>query len=375
MPIKGKQILDDSLQLQKLSSGIKILDSTSKLGVNKTASEFTDPNEYVTKQYVDDLSDDIDNETIVIDGSTLKVNIKTPVDSDEIAIIIDGTNGIHLNNSDITATILTGDGLTSSLNGDNKKTLSVNYGTAGNQVNADVIPTVGYMWNTSAISGASIQDILIAFDSDISTLNATTSGEVYTFQNGITETINIVRLGGDLTQNTTINGDSGSYSLTINEMSAVTLATQSGSSLIVGTSNTTYTQGGSSSAGIQYAGDYSSGYTLRSLVDKAYVDNEITSASTSGYTVWDTLEVTGSGVSGTSGQVSYLGAITFEDAIDEATVYVNGVRVQVPTEAYFDTPGNAIPAPGSTLYFDLDQLGYDIETDDELMITYLLTQQ
>lgn len=720
MPIKGKQILDDSLELKKLSSGIKILDSSSKLGVNKLASQFTDPNEFVTKQYVDDLSDDIDNETIIIDGNTLKVNVKSPVNSDEIGIVIDGTNGIHLNKSDISATILSGDGLTSSVNGDGEKTLSVNYGTNANEVNADLIPTVGYTWNTSALTGASIQDVLIAFDSDISTLNAATSGEVYNFQSGITETTNIVRLGGDLTQDTIISGDSGAYSLTINDMSAITLSTQAGSSIVVGSGNTTYTQGGSSSAGIQYAADYSATYTTRSLVDKQYVDTEITNnkltiaagstdylsinsdelsiktlavtdvitdnnsgtnfgdwytnnyttlnstegpieegdvliltninsstevwmnnggtsgttldftqiqtaavsdsyirslisanngvtytpasglielggsltknttisgdsnsfelsgvstttisgvstnisgitslnindgsssglsidldsldivtsgkelilnngehvlslnpttneavftdsvgiglqyaadysanytnrtlvdkeyvdseitnnvstvsvtngltefsagtygiggdltqnttisgntgsygltineistltlstqsgyslvmngtaiftdttnskgleyaadysanftdeslitkryvdaeiaiATTSGHTVWETLEATGSGVSGTSGQVSYLGAITFGDAIDEANVYVNGIRVQVPTEAYFDTPGNDTPAPGSTLYFDLDQLGYDIESDDEIIITYLITQ-
>jgi len=819
MPIKGKQILDDSMNLKKLSTGIKILDPGSKMGVNKPTASFTDPNEYVTKQYVDDLSDDIDNETIIVDGGVLKVNIKNPVDSDEIAIIVDGTNGIHLNRSDISSTIISGNGLSetidingnktidvdtislagdgllgtsgvfsvdlvnlsntflnkvdttsqtvisnvtfqsditfnssalstktqfeftnnqefvsklyvdsvahgidwkesallatnielssgwtynidsfgsstsgyldtlvfsgtiigsdidtastsglttgdrilvknqsdlkqngiyeltsvdtltrasdhdgspqseisggnaifieygtyintgwllqgqgslipniddmnwtqfsgagsiiagagliktgdtidielatnsglkfdvggaagkllidaktpastdiaiqliggvhilksdvsgtiinstgllSSVDGDGIKTLSVDligiagnglsstsgqlivnvdnstieivsdilqlkangvnnthidYGTAGNQVNASYIPTVNYNWLGSAISGDNIQNILQALDSDIQSIGGATTAsnglnknindiqlggfliqdttingdngshflsfigmEALTFNinnggsfvmnatdniftdstisqegikyaadysanfvdrslvdkqyvdnvfsnisatNGLTEySEGTIGLGGTLTQNTTISGATGAYNLTINQIGTLNLATQSGFSLVMnGSAIFTDT---ANSKGLEYAADYSANFIDESLITKRYVDDQIDIHSTSSLSQWDTLEVTGFGVSGTSGQVSYLGSISFGNAIDEATVYINGVRLLVPTEAYFDTPGNTIPSFGSVLYFDLDQLQYDIEVDDEIMITYLL---
>ena len=652
MPIKGKQISDNSLDLKKVSGGINILPSDAKLGINKLVSEFTDPNEYITKAYVDDLSDDVDNDTIVVDGTVLKVNLKDPVASDEIGLSVDGTNGIFLAKSFVSATVLGGLGLDSTVDGDGIKTLDVkalsivpgqevkvrfgtagdlvidyddfsdkldkvdgttqtvasdvnfngiitfnndaltiknsqdftnlnefvskgyvdsvaqgidwkesvliatdqdlitgwtytidptgsstsgyqdtlsfssgiagfhidsgstsglvigdrilvkdqtdqkqngiysltssttltratdqdgspsfevsggnavfiesgtyvndgyvlqgtgnlalnvddlawiqfsgagqitagaglsklgdtmdvelatnaglefdaigvagklqinvddatvelatnvlrvkanginnthiDYGTNGNQVYADSIPTEGYVWMGTANSGDSIQEILQSLDSDIAAADLTTAS------NGITETGNNIELGGTLTQNTTIDGDGGLYNFVVNDLNTLTLATSSGYSLSMN-GTATFTDTGSS-AGLSYFADYSANYTDRSLVDAGYVNSQIAKASTAGDTRWETVEITGFFGSGTSGLVSYLGSITFGNAIDDANVYVNGIRVQVPSEASFGTNGESVPSPGDTLYFNIPTLGYNIEDCDELMITYL----
>lgn len=52
--IHGKQIKDNSLAIQKLSNGVKLLPSDSLLGINKISSEFTNDNEFVNKRYIDE---------------------------------------------------------------------------------------------------------------------------------------------------------------------------------------------------------------------------------------------------------------------------------------------------------------------------------
>ena len=441
------------------------------------------------------------------DAGKLQIDAKTPASTD---VGIQLTGGVHILKSDISATIVDGTGLTSSVDGDGIKTLNldtttlagaglegttgifnvnvddstieivsdtlqvkangindthIDYGTAGTQVSSDSIPTLGYNWLGTSVSGESIQSILETLDSDIQSVGGAT-----TASNGLNKNINDIQLGGDLTSNVVISGDTGLYDLTMNDMKSLTLATTSGYSLVldetsaiftdtlnskgleyatdysanftnnslitkayvdanIGGGNTTTAGNGltmvgdsvelggsltqnttidgasgaynfvvndintltlatssgyslsmngsatftddKSSAGLAYNADYSANYVDRSLVDKGYVDSEILSSSTSGYSAWDTLETSGSGVSGTSGLVSYQGAITFGEAIDEATVFVNGVRLKVPLEASFGTSGEAQPAPGDTLYFDLDVLDYDIDSADEIMITYL----
>lgn len=439
------------------------------------------------------------------DAGKLQIDAKTPASTD---IGIQLTGGVHLLKSDISATIIDGTGLTSTVDGDGIKTLDVDtttlaglglegstgvfninvddttieivtdtlqikangintthvdFGTNGNQVNADVIPTLGYGWLGTAPNGGSIQDILESLDTDIQSVGGAT-----TASNGLTKVVNDIQLGGLLSSNTTIGGVDGAYNFTVNDVNTLTLATSSGHSLVMngaatftdtanssglvyaadysanftanslvtkayvdangGGNNTTAGNGlamngdavelggtlyknttidgasgaynfivngvntltlatnsgyslsmnGSaiftdtgSSAGLAYAADYSANFTTESLITKRYVDNEIAIATTSGNSTWDTLEATGSAVSGTSGLVSYLGAITFGTAIDEATVYVNGVRLLVPDEAAFGVGGETTPAPGDTLYFDLDVLGYDIDSADKIMITYL----
>jgi hypothetical protein len=51
--IKGKQIKDDSLDLNKIKGGSKVLPSTATLGSAKTVAEITSDNEFTTKGYVD----------------------------------------------------------------------------------------------------------------------------------------------------------------------------------------------------------------------------------------------------------------------------------------------------------------------------------
>lgn len=53
MPIKGKQIINNTVDLKKLAGGIKILPSSALLGTNKTVLQITNNKEFTSKEYVD----------------------------------------------------------------------------------------------------------------------------------------------------------------------------------------------------------------------------------------------------------------------------------------------------------------------------------
>lgn len=222
--IKGKQLADNSINLVKLSSGIKLLTSDSKLGINKTPNEITDPKEYITKEYADSLTTGgiiIDNETLIFNSGFLKVNLNTSLVSDKTNISLDGTNGIFLNNIDISSTIITGNSLEQTVDINGIKTIDVNingidnthidFGTSGNQVNSTHIPTSPYNWNT-AISGDSIQNVLEALDNDIQNLSTSGNGSsLVTASNGLTKTGDDISLGGILVENITIDGNENDF--------------------------------------------------------------------------------------------------------------------------------------------------------------------
>jgi hypothetical protein len=104
----------------------------------------------------------------------------------------------------------------------------------------------------------------------------------YTFSNGLSETNRITKWGGTLVQNTELDG---AYSITIGGSVPITsFAIDTTTSI-----NLTYTAGGNSqgllvngtnmtitdavnSKGLIYAGDYTSNFVTRSLVDKGWVD-------------------------------------------------------------------------------------------------------
>jgi hypothetical protein len=181
--------------------------------------------------------------------------------------------------------------------------------------------------------------------------------------NGITKTGNTFKLGGSLIENTTITG--ASYDLSISVDTIDLISTNSQLHLNNGG---LYTDIAGTNGGLKYAADYSSSYTSRSLVDKAYVDAAV---SGSALNEFRTVSATG-GTSGTTGISAYSGAITFPaNAVTDAEVFVNGIKLLVPTDAYFGSSGNAKPSIGHTLYFDITSIGYDIESTDVIQITYL----
>jgi hypothetical protein len=68
--LKGKQIKDSTLDLNKLRSGSKILPNTAKLGTAKTVEQITDIQEYINKGYIDAKIDD-NLETIIATSGVL----------------------------------------------------------------------------------------------------------------------------------------------------------------------------------------------------------------------------------------------------------------------------------------------------------------
>ena len=131
-------------------------------------------------------------------------------------------------------------------------------------------------------------------------------GSTENYRNGITENSGNVELGGLLTKNTTIGSDTNSYTFNvINKSNQINLQAYSGVSTIYafsslnglqpqiesgvmdGSNKSTLYWGRNSMKftdninhrGVEYDADYSANYTNRSLVDKEYVDNSISSNS------------------------------------------------------------------------------------------------
>ena len=96
---------------------------------------------------------------------------------------------------------------------------------------------------------------------------------------------------GSLSGNTTVDADNASF--TLNDAGVITLATRTGNNIVLSDTSDDITMvwsdGSNPSKSIifndnalQYNADYSSDYTSRSLVDKAYVDNEIAGIPSAG---------------------------------------------------------------------------------------------
>jgi hypothetical protein len=81
--IKGKQIKDNSLDLDKIKGGSKVLPNTATLGSAKTVAEITSANEFTTKEFVDtavttkSLFERIDTSGKVTYGTSLQELIDT----------------------------------------------------------------------------------------------------------------------------------------------------------------------------------------------------------------------------------------------------------------------------------------------------------
>ncbi len=104
-----------------------------------------------------------------------------------------------------------------------------------------------------------------------------------TYENGLTQTGSVVTLGGPLTEDTNIQGG---FDLNLGHTTALTgfsvtsfapQITASSGNINMTVSNGTFNVTMQAAArGITYTDDYSGNYTPRSLVDKAYVDGQIT---------------------------------------------------------------------------------------------------
>jgi hypothetical protein len=105
--IKGKQILDASINLGKLGDGSKYLPSDSTLGSEKLVTEITDDQEFVTKAYVD--TQITNAEVVTGDGVRLDDQSRVALDiraytTDE-NVSIDTLGGMVLSGNSITHTV------------------------------------------------------------------------------------------------------------------------------------------------------------------------------------------------------------------------------------------------------------------------------
>lgn len=141
---------------------------------------------------------------------------------------------------------------------------------------ANDILTVG---GGSGVLWQSVGDLNLATQTWVLNQNYTSG---YTFQNGLTNTSGTVELGGSIIKDTTLSG-SGSETLLFNFLTGFTI--DDVNDILIDFDGTfTITDSNGIPKGVQYFADYSTNYTLRSLVDKEYVDttNDYVSGAT-----WD----------------------------------------------------------------------------------------
>jgi len=102
---------------------------------------------------------------------------------------------------------------------------------------------------------------------DSSTVATCMGTPIICANNGLTKSGANIHLGGTLTGNTTINGSTGTYDLSLTGMKCFAL----------GFSNVSTITDSGANGGLRYAADYSTNYNTRSLVDKEYVDCRVVS--------------------------------------------------------------------------------------------------
>lgn len=105
---------------------------------------------------------------------------------------------------------------------------------------------------------------------DSCTIKTTLGTPIVTANNGLTKVGCVVSLGGTLTGDTTINGNSGAYDLCLIGLDAFALTYDNGA---------TITDSTATPRGLVYAANYGSTFTDRSLVDKAYVNSVVTGST------------------------------------------------------------------------------------------------
>ena len=161
----------------------------------------------------------------------------------QINVDLATNSGLDFNAGDLTvATEIAGSGLT--------------FSTGVLDVNASATPATG-------------SEIDVRFDGANNLVVDADDFQTITASNGITLNAgDVAVLGGTLTGDTSIDGDSGAYDLSFNSLDSFNL----------GFSNTsTITDNQGTKTGLVYAADYKATFVDNSLVSKAYVDCQVTS--------------------------------------------------------------------------------------------------
>jgi hypothetical protein len=327
--IKGKQLADDSINLDKLKGGEKYLPKEAILGSNKSiADEDTvwDDNEFVTKEYVDNATANAvkTGSGIAIEEEKVVLDIKDYNDDDEISITTNNIQGMVLNAPN--GSILT--------------------------------------------SGATITHLVEANGVDIHLELDGTSVELSATNIDDTKYAS-VDVDYDYVD---INHQSGTGSEQIRLEDGINISTSSGNSVTI------------TGESIKYAADYRSTYTDRSLVDKEYVSGMYSDSSSvviddSGTVSVrspksDQLNLIPLNVSSTTG---YTGIEIAEQPKGIMFILLNGmislVGDGVKTMPFFFTQDDGVTArnlvdivTGDKLYYNPEVAGYDITTDDRISI-------
>ena len=128
---------------------------------------------------------------------------------------------------------------------------------------------------TQVITDAGTNDTDIVTPLKLATYLVNAGIKALTFENWLTELTGVVKLGGVLTQNTVLDWD-GTYTFTIQDLAGLDLEIDSiGRIQIDATNGMLITDNRATKKGFEYADDYSTGFTNRSLIDKAYADAHI----------------------------------------------------------------------------------------------------
>jgi len=318
------------------------------------------------------------DDSITVDTDDIAVNV------DNSTIVTQATTGIEVADAGITGTQLNtsvaGDGLA----GGGGSALSVNIDGTTIEIISDTLTIVdsgiGVTQIDGAIAGAGLTGgdgsaLSIGSDSTI-TVNADTIG---VSNAGITETqlntsvagaglaggagaalsVNVanglsidgddVQLGGTLDQATTIDGNAGAHTLSLNDLD--------GFSLSFNSSSITDISGGGE--GLVYSSDYSGTFVTNSLVNKQYVDDQISAipqGDITGVTAGDGLS--GGGTSG---------FVTLDVNVDGSTIQIVGDDLQVANGGITETEINStaigsglLGGSGAVLSVDESGLSYSV---------------
>lgn len=201
--------------------------------------------------------------------------------------------------------------------------------STGMVVTDNRISKKGIEYNDESIGAAFTDRSLVHKKYLVDTISSSIGTYVNSASNGLTLASQNVKLGGAVTENTTLSGG-GSQTFTISGMSAVNILSSAGGAfhssasytymgslstnflwnssglqinIADGSSGLTINDGRTTHPGLVYAADYSSDFTSRSLVDKGYVDTVFAggvSSASNGLTVVSGNVRLGGTVSGTT---------------------------------------------------------------------------
>ncbi len=126
-------------------------------------------------------------------------------------------------------------------------------------------------------------------------LNTPSLGSSYTFSNGITNTADVITLGGELTEGTTTFTGANEqviFAMTSDSRVQIDTVLYPNNVIQLGTSFTTLTDTRGTPTGLQYTADYSVNFTDHSLVTKKWVTDNFSTGGGTTYTASLPIEIT-----------------------------------------------------------------------------------